>query len=350
MTETGLFFADLHLLELLAPLYVVWLALLALLPWLRRRLGRRAWASVRYSNVGRLTPLARTDRSVLARRLVGGLRWIVVALLLVAALRPQTGRTLTSVDTEGIDIVLVMDTSGSMQALDLDASERTIARRRDRLQVAVDVVRDFVAARSNDQIGLVVFGERAFTQVPLTLDHGIVDTFLERLEIGMAGDATALGEAVGIAVKRLEGSVADSKVIVLLTDGRNNAGALSPLTAAEVAKTLGVRIYAIGAGTRGKAPFVVQTAVGRRLVYENVEIDEEMLTAMAEATGGQYFRAEDESALEQIYAQIDELETTEITMESYTEVDERFAWFVVPALVLLLVEVLLLGTRLRTLP
>jgi Ca-activated chloride channel family protein len=284
------------------------------------------------------------------RRVARGLRWLTVALLLLAMFRPQTGRTSTEVDTQGIDIVLVMDTSGSMQALDLDAGERNIPRRRNRLQVAVDVVRTFVAARPNDQIGLVVFGEHAFTQSPLTLDHRLLETFLDRLEIGMAGDATAIGEAVGIAVKRLQRSEAKSKVIVLLTDGRNNAGRLAPVTAAETAAALDVKLYAIGAGGKGQAPFLVDTGFGRRLVYESVDIDDETLQRMAEATGGRYFRAEDEQALAEIYAEIDRLEKTEITMESYTEYDDRYEWLVVPALGLLLLEVGLLGSRLRVLP
>jgi Ca-activated chloride channel family protein len=263
--------------------------------------------------------------------------------------RPQTGRTQTQVRTEGIDIVLVVDTSGSMRALDLDA-DRQIARRRNRLEVVKDVVESFVGKRDNDQIGIVVFGSEAFTQCPLTLDHGIVGTFLERLEIGMAGDATAIGSALGTAVKRLKESQAKSKVVILLTDGRSNAGSLSPLKAAEVAATFGIKVYTIGAGTRGKAPFIVDSFFGQRVVYESVEIDEETLRRIAETTGGQYFRAEDSGALEAIYDQIDQLEKTEIEMHSYMEYNERFRWFVIPALILLLAEIVLLGTRFRKLP
>ncbi|REJ83483.1 MAG: VWA domain-containing protein [Acidobacteria bacterium] len=327
----------------------------ALLTWALLVLARRWWsrrarpAAVRFSSLHHVRHLRRSP-TLWMRRAVAALRWLVLLLLLVALLRPQTGRKLTEVSTEGIDIVLVMDTSGSMQALDLDADERSLVRRRNRLEVAKDVVEEFVDARVNDQIGLVVFGENAFTQCPLTLDHGILKTFLERLEIGMAGDATAIGSAVGTAVKRLQDSEATSKVVVLLTDGRSNAGSLSPLTAAEIAATLGVKIYAIGAGTRGEAPFLVETRLGPRPVYENVEIDEETLTAMAERTGGAYFRAEDEGALAEIYAQIDELERTEITMESFMEYDEEYPWLVVPALLLLVLEMVLLNTRLRTLP
>ena len=212
------------------------------------------------------------------------------------------------------------------------------------------VVDEFVRKRDNDQIGLVVFGAEAFTQCPLTLDHGIVATFLERLEIGMAGDATAIGSAIGTAVKRLKESEAKSKVIVLLTDGRSNAGSLSPTKAAEVAATFGIKVYTIGAGGREKAPFIVDSFFGKQVVYQDVEIDEETLRRIAETTGGQYFRAEDEQALETIYDEIDQLEKTEITTHTFMEYNERFRAFVIPALGLLLLEVVLLGTRFRKLP
>ncbi len=347
--SSSLYFADLWLLWALAPLYLLWVAAWIVWPRMRRSLRGGGSSAIRFSSVAHLKRV-RTSRSLVLRRFVRGLRWLTVALLLIAMLRPQTGRKLTEVSTQGIDIMLVLDTSGSMQALDLDADERTIAKRRNRLEVAVDVVQEFVQARENDQIGVVVFGEQAFTQCPLTLDHGIVSTFLERLEIGMAGDATAIGDAVGTAVKRLRDSDAKSKVVILLTDGRSNAGALNPMTAAEVAETLGVKIYAIGAGARGQAPFLVETRLGPQVLYENVEIDEETLRAMSERTGGAYYRAEDLRALAEIYEEIDRLERTEITMESYMEYDEKYAWLVIPAIVLLLLEVGLLQTRLRKLP
>lgn len=338
-----LVFADAWLLWGLIPLFLLWAGLW----WLRSRHGRRP-TTVRYSSLGLLRRLA-PSRSLLGRRLALCLRLGVVALLLLAVARPQTGRTETQIRTEGIDIVLVLDTSGSMRALDLDA-DKPLAQRRNRLEVAKSVVEDFVAGRENDQIGLVVFGAEAFTQCPLTLDHRVFTTFLERIEIGMAGDATALGSAVGVAVKRLKDSDAESKVLILLTDGRNNAGVLPPRKAAEVAESFGIKIYAIGAGTRGQAPFVVDTLFGRQVRYEDVEIDEETLTAMAETTGGAYFRAEDKEALRSIYEQIDQLETTEIMLDTFTEYDERFHRFVIPALALLILEVVLLGTRFRKLP
>ncbi|MEM7052169.1 MAG: VWA domain-containing protein [Acidobacteriota bacterium] len=340
-----LVFSDLHLGWVLAPLFVLWVLAWQLWPHWRRR---SAAAAVRFSSLKHLVPL-RPSRSLRLRQLIQGLRLVTVALLLLAALRPQTGRTLTQVSTEGVDIMLALDTSGSMQALDLDA-DRQVSKRRNRLEVAKEVVEDFVEKRVNDQVGLVVFGAEAFTQCPLTLDHGILATFLERVDIGIAGEATAIGSALGTAVKRLEDSQAKSKVVILLTDGRSNAGAISPRQAADIAATFDIRVYTIGAGTRGKAPFLVDTVFGKQVAYEDVEIDEETLKAIAERTGGEYFRAEDLSSLTQVYDRIDELEKTEITMESYMEYNEQFRWFVLPAVALLLLEVLLLGTRFRKLP
>lgn len=338
--------ADAWLLWVLIPLFVAWAALWWIRPWLdKKRKQRRA---VRYSSIRTLERL-RPSRTVVLRRFVEAFRLLTVALLILAMARPQTGRKHTEVRTEGIDIVLVLDTSGSMQALDLDA-DRPIDRRRNRLEVATTVVEEFVQGRRNDQIGLVVFGSEAFTQCPLTLDHGILSTFLEQVEIGMAGDATAIGSALGTAVKRLRSSEAESKVVILLTDGRSNAGSLSPQKAAEIAETFGIKVYTIGAGTRGKAPFVVDSFFGKQVVYESVEIDEESLRQMAERTGGAYYRAEDKEALKAIYDEIDQLEKTEVTTSTYMEYNERFRIFVFPAMLLLLLEVLLLETRFRKLP
>ena len=305
-------------------------------------------AALRYSSISALQTL-RPSKSLRIRRMVQLFRLAAVALLVLAAARPQSGRRRTHVKTDGIDIMLAIDTSGSMNALDLDA-DRSIQKRRNRLQVAQAVVTQFVEKRENDQMGLVVFGTEAFTQCPLTLDHGIVSTFLSTLEIGMAGDGTAIGSAIGTAVKRLKKSKAKSKVVILLTDGRSNAGTLSPTKAAEVAKTFDIKIYTIAAGTRGKAPFLVKTIFGMQPQYQDVEIDEETLQQIAETTGGAYFRAEDTTGLAEIYAKIDALEKTEIQSTSYLEYDEKFELFVAPALLFLLLEILLLGTRFRKIP
>lgn len=286
---------------------------------------------------------------LLLRPLVLALRIFVVFLLLFALARPQTSRAIHSVKTHGIDIVLVIDTSGSMEALDLDVTQ-AVRNRKNRLEVVKDVVAEFVDERENDQIGLVIFGEFAFTQCPLTLDHDVVNILLDRAQIGVAGQATAVGSALGVAVKRIQKSTAESKVIILLTDGRNNAGALAPLTAAEIAATKGVKVYTIGAGTSGKAPILRPGLFGPQVQYIEADLDEDTLRQIAEITGGEYFRAEDEAALGAIYEQIDALERTEIEELATMEYEEKFHWFLFPALLLLLLEVVALNTRFRRLP
>jgi Ca-activated chloride channel family protein len=335
--------ADLWLLAVLAPLIAVWLIAWG---WLESRGSTHS--ALRFSSIARLKQL-RTAPAVVLRRLVVALRIPAVLLLAFAMLRPQLGRTETKVSTEGVDIQLVVDTSGSMAALDLD-DDKPIAQRRSRLDVVKDVIAEFVDERPADQLGLVVFGTEAFTQCPLTLDHGVVTTLLKRVKIGMAGQSTAVGNALGIAVRRLQDSPAQSKVVVLLTDGRSNAGALPPLTAADAAAALGVKVYTIGAGSPGKAPILVDSLFGQQVQYIEADLDEDTLQQIAERTGGAYFRATDAKSLRDIYARIDELEKTELELERYTDYEDLYAWLVAPALLLLLLELLLLGTRFRKLP
>ena len=242
-------------------------------------------SALRFSSISTLRQL-KPSITVRLRSVVQSSRIITIALLLIAMARPQTGRRQTEVITEGVDIMLALDTSDSMRALDLDA-DRPLRKRRNRLQVVKNVVEEFVEARESDQIGMVVFGSEAFTQCPLTLDHGIVATFLERITVGMAGGATALGPAIATAVKRLKNSKAKSKVVVVLTDGRQTVGSISPSKAAEIAKTFGVKVYTVGAGTRGKAPMVVQHPIfGPQVQYQEVDIDEPVLKKVAQITGG----------------------------------------------------------------
>lgn len=273
-------------------------------------------------------------------------RGITLALLGLALLRPQTIRSERVVRSEGIDIVLVMDTSQSMQARDLDGL-KPFPMRRDRLQVAKDVVARFIRERAGDRIGLVVFGSTAFTQAPLTLDHRILEQMLEQIQLGVAGTTTAIGDGLGIALKRLEDSVSKSKVVVLLTDGQNNAGALDPRAVATMAKTLGVRIYTIGAGSRAPAGGIDDV---RQRGQSADEIDEELLRFIGEQTGGAYFRAESAGALAAIYTQIDRLEKTEREEKRYIDAEDHYPSFLVAGLVLLMLEILLLNTRLRVLP
>ncbi len=328
-------------------LAVLWPILLLGVLWTSTR-RRSAHTAIRFPSVARLRNLAPAP-TIILRRVVLASRVLVLILLTLAMARPQVGRTQRQVSTEGIDIMLVVDTSESMRGRDLDP-ERSVHKRRNRLEVVKAVVNGFVAKRPLDQIGMVIFGSEAYIQCPLTLDHGILSTFLDQVQIGIAGPATAIGDALGTAVKRLQKSKVKSKVIVLLTDGTQTAGMLSATQAAEAAKAFGIKVYSVGAGTSGEVPVVVQTMFGPRVEMHEFPLDEQGLRKVARITGGKYFRAENADTLAAVYDEIDRLEKTEITSKTYTEYDERFSWFVWPALGLLLLEILLLGTRLRKIP
>ena len=274
------------------------------------------------------------------------MRCAAMALFILALARPQSGIKSTEISTEGVDIMLCLDTSGSMQALDFKEDGNRVPR----LQVVKRVVNDFIKGRKNDRIGMVVFGQEAFTQCPLTLDYGVLLSFLEKVQIGMAGDSTAIGSALAVCVKRLKDLQSKSKVIILLTDGRHNAGSVTPPTAADIAKSFNIKIYTIGVGTEGEAPFLVDSFFGKQYVYQKVDLDEDTLKDVANRTGGKYFRATNTEALENIYKQIDAMEKTEVKLKEYMEYEELFGWFLVPGLVLLLLEILLANTRLRKIP
>jgi len=302
-------------------------------------------SSIRFSSLATLKQL-RQPRMIFLRHLPPALRCLVIMLLATALARPQAGITSTEVLTEGIDIMLCLDTSGSMQALDFTWK----GERQNRLQVVKRVVNDFIQGRKNDRMGMVVFGAEAFTQCPLTLDYGVLLSFLDRVEIGMAGDATAIGSALATCVKRLKDLTGKSKVVVLLTDGRNNAGSIDPETAAEMARTFAIKVYTVGVGTEGEVPFLADTIFGKRYVYQRVDLDEAILKKIAGITGGTYFKATNTEALAEIYRQIDQMETTRVETKEYTEYRELFHPFLLCGLALLLLEVVLTNTRLRRIP
>lgn len=270
------------------------------------------------------------------------LRTAALVLGILALARPQEVNQRVERHTEGVDIMMVLDISTSMRAQDFEPN---------RFEAAREVAGEFVAGRTSDRIGLIVFAAEAFTQTPLTLDYDFLQRMMDRVSIGMIKDGTAIGTALATAVNRLKASEAESKVIILLTDGQNNQGQIDPTTAAEIAETMGVRVYTIGVGSQGSAPYAVDRPFGgRRQVQIPVRIDEEMLTTVAQTTDGKYFRATDKTALRTIYDEIGALEQTEIQEEVYTDYQERYAWFAWPALALVLLEVLLSTTRLRTFP
>ncbi|MCR4290199.1 MAG: VWA domain-containing protein [Candidatus Scalindua sp.] len=285
--------------------------------------------------------------SVKYRHILIALRVLVIILLVFALARPQSGKAHSKVTTEGIDIVLALDVSGSMLAEDFNLKNK----RRNRLYVAKEVVKDFIEWRENDRIGMVVFAGQAYTQCPLTLDYDVLLQFLEKVEIGMVEDGTAIGSAIGVCVNRLKSSKAKSKVVILLTDGRNNAGRIDPLTAAELAKTFGMKIYTVGAGTKGLAPYPVENLFGLKTYRSiQIDIDEEGLTEIAKITGGKYFRATDTASLKEVYRQIDSLEKTKMEEAKYTEYSELFPYLLIPALGIFLFEVVLANTRFRRIP
>jgi len=265
-----------------------------------------------------------------------------LTLGILAMARPQQRNVVKQRSAEGVDIMMVLDSSTSMQALDFQPN---------RFEAARNIGSEFIRGRTSDRIGLIVFAAKAYTQAPLTLDYTFLQEMLSRVHIGAIEDGTAIGTALAMAVNRLKDSKAKSKVVILLTDGQNNRGELSPETAAEVAAAMGVRVYTIGVGAKGEAPFIVDSPfAGKQRRMVPVEIDEKMLGAIADKTGGRYFRATNNAALREIYGEIGDLEKTKIDERVYTDYDERYATFLWPAFGLLLLELLLTNTRLRRLP
>ena len=318
---------------------------LLLVPVFYRYWKRRGSAKIRFSSLAPFGAIAPSPNVQLRHSLIV-LRCMGIGLCVIALARPQAGQKETEIITEGIDIMLCLDTSGSMRALDFERE----GRRTDRLDIVKEVVREFVQKRKNDRIGMVVFGEQAFTQCPLTMDYGVLLSFLDRIEIGMAGDSTAVGSALATGVKRLKDVPGKSKVTILVTDGRNNAGRIAPETAAEIARTYKVKVYTIGVGVEGESPFMMETLFGKRYVYQKVDLDEETLQHIADETGGLYFRATDTASLEKIYEQIDKMERTEAKVKEYMEFEELFARFAFPGLLLILAGFILENTLFRKIP
>jgi len=332
------------------PLLLITLAALPLiaLVYLRFVAGHRP--RVRFSNLRLFEDVQPSVRQRL-RVLPFVLRFACLSLLLVALARPQAGASSTSVESEGIDIVLTLDISGSMMAVDMTPEARGATPVGDvtRLDVAKQAAREFIQGRKTDRLGLVIFAGQALTQCPPTLDYNVLLQFLDQVHVGMIEDNTAIGTAIATGVNRLRETTGKSRVMILLTDGANNAGTVDPITAAKVAKAVGVKIYTIAAGRDENARFAVDTFFGKQYVRQYTPIDEKSLQEIAKLTGGLFFRATSPEKLTAIYKQIGDLEKTKVETKEYVEYSELADRLVWPALVLLALEGILAQTWFRRL-
>jgi Ca-activated chloride channel homolog len=300
---------------------------------------QKAVASLRVSGTQPFERSGKTFRNYL-RHVMFGLRTFAVGLLIIVLARPQATDNFQDVSTEGIDIILTLDISGSMLARDFKP---------DRLEASKNVATEFISGRPYDRIGLVVFSGESFTQCPITTDHAVLINLLREMKSGMIEDGTAIGMGLATAVNRIKDSEAKSKVIILLTDGVNNRGMVAPMTAAEIAKTYGIRVYTIGVGTQGVAPYPVQTPFGIQYQDMQVEIDEAILKDIAKMTDGKYFRATDNEKLKQVYAEIDKLEKSRIETRQFKLKEEKFERLALIAFCLILLEIILRNTLFKNL-
>ena len=327
------------------PWLLLLLALVPPLVWWRQQ--HRGSASLRFASVAPLLQLLPSPWLRLRRGLIV-LRAVALACVVAALARPQKPLSEEKAVAEGIDIVLCLEVSGSMMAEDVEKDGHRLSR----LDAVKEVVRDFIGKRGNDRLAMIAFAGRPYTVCPPTLDHDWLLDGLDRLRIGLIEDGTAIGSALGSAMNRLRDLDAKSRIIVLLTDGGNNAGRLSPDNAADAADALGIKIYTIGVGSGGVAPMPVMDptghVVGHRMIQ--ADLDENLLKRIADKTQGQFFRAADAQQLQRIYETIDTLEKRKIEAPSYRQMQELYPWFLWPALALILVEVGLAQTRLRKLP
>ena len=291
---------------------------------------QKTFASLQMPGLKPFEKAGSTFRNYL-RHILFALRAAAVALLIIVLARPQKTDRFQNVTTEGIDIILALDISGSMLARDFKP---------DRLEASKNVATEFISGRPYDRLGLVVFSGESFTQCPLTTDHAVMINLMRELQSGMIEDGTAIGNGLATAVNRIKDSEAKSKVIILLTDGVNNRGAVAPATAADIAKTYGIRVYTIGVGSQGMAPYPVQTPYGIQYQDMPVEIDEAILKEIASKTGGRYYRATDNDKLVQVYAEIDKMEKSKIDVRQFTRKEEKYLIPAIIAFVLLALEIL----------
>jgi len=324
------------------PLFLILLGIIPLLVLYYFRMAKSREAGVVFSDIS-IPKGIRPGFRARYRHSLMILRMAAVFIFILAMARPQAGQKEEEIITEGIDIMLTLDISGSMKAEDFAPQNR--------LGAAKDVLREFIKTRNGDRIGLVVFSRFSFTQCPLTLDYGTLIELLDKVDIGIIEDGTAIGMAITNAVNRLRDSSVKSRIIILLTDGINNAGKIDPLTAAKAAKALAIKIYTIGAGKPGGAMYPVDDPIfGKRYVHMDTEIDEALLKNIAEETGGLYFRAQDKEGLREIYKTIGRLEKTKIETKEYANYTELAGYFLLPGFLLLFLEIILWNTLFRKIP
>ena len=329
-----------------SPLF---LALLAIIPalylYVRMSPQRSKPAGLRYSHTSLISNSGQSWR-IRMRNIPNMIRMIALSLVMIALARPQFVSARNVINGEGIDIALALDISGSMASLDFQPQNR--------LEAAKDVIADFIKERPYDQIGLVIFASEAFNQSPMTVDHDVLTRLLDNTHLATElniQDGTAIGLGLANAASMLKDSDAESKVVILLTDGVNNSGEIDPMTAAQAAKTLGVKVYTIGAAHPGQVPVPVQDAFGReRVIYQESSLDEDTLKQIAEVTGGLYFRAEDTDGLQQVYDRINELEKTDVEITVYTQRQELMAYALFPGLALMLLDMMLRQSLFRRIP
>lgn len=324
------------------PLFLLLFLILPLLILYKHRKSSKP-AAITFSDLGTVKEIS-PPRRVTYQELLTVLRIAAISLIILALARPQTGLKGEEIIKKGIDIILCIDTSRSMLAEDF--------KPKNRLDAAKTTAVEFIKGRKSDRIGVVVFSELSLTQAPLTLDYEALLEFMDKVEIGMTGSqGTAIGTGIMTSLSRLKESTAKSRIIILLTDGRNNAGEIDPLTASRAAASFGIKIYTIGAGAKGRAPYPIDHPIfGKQYVWIDEDLDEDTLSQIAKETGGLYFRATSSEGLSTIYKQIDKLEKTEIKVEEYTEYSEIFPWFLWPGLAFLLLEISLAQTVLRKIP
>jgi Ca-activated chloride channel family protein len=314
------------------------LILLPLLLWWQWYSRRRRHPAFRLTTISAFSHLGSGFRGTL-RPVLNVLRVLALCALIVALARPQSSSVTENVDSEGIDIVLAMDVSGSMLAEDFKPN---------RIEASKKLAADFINSREGDRIGLVIFSGESFTQCPVTIDHRVLLEQVASVESGILADGTAIGDGLATAVDRIRNTNGKSKVIILMTDGVNNAGKVGPELALEIAKAFKVRVYTIGIGTHGQAPTTIQTPFGAQKIMQPVQIDEDLLRNIAKQTGGNYYRATGNNSLQQIYAQIDKLEKTKVEISSFKHYSELFFPFAILACIFIALEMLLRWTLFRT--